>query len=245
MEDLLKNIEVIFESNDVVVVNKPAGLVVHSDGRTDEPNLCDWVLEKYPEAEEVGEVTRRDGKPDIPRPGIVHRLDRDTSGALIITRTDKGHAHLKQQFKDREVKKEYNAFVYGRIDAFRLSINEPIGRSTNDFRRWTTGTQVRGKARPARTDVITEKSTDKATFIKAFPLTGRTHQIRVHLASVRHPVICDGLYATGRDCLLGFGRQALHARSISFTLPDGEEVTAEAPYPEDFQTALKNIESQG
>lgn len=245
MTDLLKNIEVIFESDDVAVVNKPAGLVVHSDGRTDEPNLCDWVLETYPKAEGVGEpIEKKDGS-TIARPGIVHRLDRDTSGALIIARTDESHAHLKSQFKNREVKKEYHAFVYGRIDAFRLSIDEPIGRSAGDFRRWTTGTQVRGKARSARTDVITETSTDTATFIKAFPLTGRTHQIRVHLSSVRHPVICDELYATGRDCLLDFTRQALHARSISFTLPDGEEVTAEAPYPEDFQMALKKIESQG
>jgi len=237
-----KNIEAIFENDDVLVVNKPAGLVVHADGRTEEPNLCDWILENYPAVEGVGEPIQREGKEDIQRQGIVHRLDRDTSGAIIIARTDKAHAHLKKQFKNRRVKKEYNAFVYGRIDAFRLSIDEPIGRSANDFRRWTTGENVRGTARSAHTDVATVTSTDKVTFIKAFPKTGRTHQIRVHLQSFRHPVICDDLYETGRDCLLGFTRQGVHARTITFMLPDGGEVVATASYPDDFKNALEKLE---
>ncbi|MEX2514605.1 MAG: RluA family pseudouridine synthase [Candidatus Paceibacterota bacterium] len=238
----IENIEIIFENDDLAVVNKPAGLVVHADGRTNEPNLCDWILQTYPETEGVGEpIEQRDGTV-IARPGIVHRLDRDTSGALIIARTNEAHAYLKTQFKDRAVKKEYNAFVYGRIDTFRLSIDEPIGRSAQDFRRWTIGSQVRGKARPAHTDVTTVTATDAATFIKAFPKTGRTHQIRVHLQSVRHPVVCDDLYATGRDCLLGFDRQALHARSVTFRLLDETEITAEAAYPADFRVAIENLE---
>lgn len=242
MSDLLDSVEVIFESAPAVVVNKPAGLIVHSDGRTDEPNLCDWVLKNYPETAGVGEVIEREGKPDIKRPGIVHRLDRDTSGALIIARTEAAHAHLKQQFKDRQVKKTYSAFVYGRLDTFRLTIDEPIGRSTGDFRKWAVPPYVRGKTRPAKTDIQTIKSTDQATFLKAFPKTGRTHQIRVHLKSVHHPIICDDLYASGKECLFGFHRQALHARSIAFTLPGGMNIVAEADLPADFLSARDQLQ---
>lgn len=237
-----KDIEVIYENEDVLVVNKPAGLVVHADGRTDEANLCDWILENYPEIEGVGEPIQREGKEDIQRPGIVHRLDRDTSGALIIARTKEAHSHLKQQFKDRLVKKEYHVFVYGRIDAFRTTINDAIGRSPSDFRRWDVAPHVRGQARPAQTDITPVVSTDKVTLLKAFPKTGRTHQIRVHLESIRHPVVCDDLYASGRDCLLGFRRQALHAYSITFTLQSGESITANAPYPADFLAAKKKLQ---
>jgi 23S rRNA pseudouridine1911/1915/1917 synthase len=241
MSDLLKKVEVIFTSDDVVVVNKPDGLVVHSDGRTEEPNLCDWVLEHYPEAEGVGEPIEKKNGGIIARPGIVHRLDRDTSGALIIARTDEAHAHLKSQFKNREVEKEYAVFVHGRIEALRFEVDKPLGRSTGDFRRWSVPPHIRGEARAAHTDFETILAGEKATYLKAFPKTGRTHQIRVHLKSLHHPVVADELYAPGFKPVLGFTRQALHARAITFKLPDGTVIAAEAPLPADFLAAKKQL----
>jgi 23S rRNA pseudouridine1911/1915/1917 synthase len=244
MEELLKKVAVIFESEGVTVINKPAGLVVHSDGRTEEPNLCDWVLEKYPEAEGVGEPIEKKNGDVIARPGIVHRLDRDTSGALIIARTNEAHTHLKQQFKNREIEKEYATFVHGRIEAMRFEINDPIGRSVGDFRRWSVPPHVRGKVRSAHTDFKTILTGEKATYLQAFPKTGRTHQIRVHLKSLHHPVVADELYAPGFQPILGFSRQALHARAITFMLPDGTIIVAEADLPGDFLAAKKELESQ-
>lgn len=243
MTDLLKAVEVIFEDEAALVVNKPAGLVVHSDGRTDEPNLCDWILEHYPDTAGVGEPIERDDASDIKRPGIVHRLDRDTSGALIIARTDEAYAHIKKQFKERSIQKRYNAFVSGRIKNREFSVDEPLGRSSgDDFRKMAVAPYVRGKTRPAQTDFKLIQSSDEASFLEAYPLTGRTHQIRVHLKSLHHPIICDPLYASGKDCILGFSRQALHARSISFRLPGGMNVGAEAELPADFKQALKELE---
>lgn len=243
MIDLLADVEVIFEDEAALVVNKPAGLVVHSDGRTDEPNLCDWILEHYPDTAGVGEPIEREGEPDIKRPGIVHRLDRDTSGALIIARTDEAYAYIKEQFKERTIQKEYNAFVYGRVKNREFSVDEPLGRSSgDDFRKMAVAPYVRGKARSARTDFKLIQSSEKASFLGAYPKTGRTHQIRVHLKSIHHPIVCDSLYASGKDCLFGFSRQALHARSISFRLPGGMNVGAEAELPADFKQAREELE---
>jgi 23S rRNA pseudouridine1911/1915/1917 synthase len=245
MTNRLDEVAVILENDSVVVVDKPAGLVVHADGRTKEANLCDWVLDNYPQAAGVGEpIEKKDGSL-IKRPGIVHRLDRGTSGALIIARTAEAHADLKRQFKDREVQKEYAAFVYGRLEGWRITVAEPLGRSTGDFRRYAVAPRVRGKTRPARTIFSANISTDEASYITAYPQTGRTHQIRVHLEHLHHPVVCDSLYASGQDCLLGFARQALHARSITFRLPGDREITAEAELPADFIRAKARLDTVG
>lgn len=235
--------EVIEEKKDYLVINKPAGLMVHPDGRSEEKTLCDFIVEKYPEIKGVGEpIELKDGT-TIDRPGIVHRLDKDTSGIMLVARTQKGFEYLKQQFKDRKVEKTYNAFVYTNIKEDEFEINSSIGRDKNDFRRWKAGDNARGQLRPAQTffKVITRSEDKKTTFVEARPKTGRTHQIRVHLTSIYKPIVCDSLYAPGREPVLGFDRLALHAGKISFIDLDGEKVEYEADYPADFVEAISNI----
>ena len=243
-------IEKIFENNDLLVVNKPAGLVVHSDGRTDEPNLCDWILKNYPEAENVGEPlvltapTPKVGVPTkkfvgkIKRPGIVHRLDRETSGVLIIVKNQKAFLNLKKQFQNREIKKTYNAFVWGSVKSDTGIIDRPIGRSKNNFRLWSAQRGARGQMREAITEYKVLQKTDNFSFLEINLKTGRTHQIRVHFKAINHPVVGDKLYAPKRDLALGFDRVALHARTIEFALLNGEKIKVEAPLPDDFKKAL-------
>ena len=233
MTDLSDNI--LFEDPDFVVINKPAGLVVHSDGRTKEPSVSDWFAQKYPESKNVGEKLG-----EIERPGVVHRIDRETSGALILAKTQEGHAHLKKQFQNREVEKAYHLFVHGLLKEDRGTINLPIGRSASDFRKWSAQRGARGEKREAITyfEVLKRFPEHGVTFIEAKPKTGRTHQIRVHFLALQNPVVGDSLYAPNKPQVLSFGRLALHARKLSFKSLKDELITVEAPYPADFQTAL-------
>jgi 23S rRNA pseudouridine1911/1915/1917 synthase len=169
----------------------------------------------------------------IDRPGVVHRLDKDTSGVLVLAKNQHTFEHLKEQFKNRETKKLYRAFVYGEVKDATGTIDKPIGRSRKDFRLWTTSVQ-KGKVREAITR-FTRLGVGKGCSYLAFePKTGRTHQIRVHAKSVGHPVVCDERYAPKKEQVLGFERLALHAHSITLTHPDGTVLTLEAPLPEDF-----------
>lgn len=234
------NIETLYEDSDILVVNKPAGLVVHPDGRTQEPSVSQWFAETYPESKDVGEHIEKTSGEVIERAGIVHRIDRDTSGILLLAKTKEGHAHLKAQFQNREVEKAYHLFVYGDMKEDRGTINLPIGRSSGDFRKWSAERGVRGEVREAITYFeVLKRSKDKTwTFVEAKPKTGRTHQIRVHFLAIHHPVVADHLYAASKLPILGFTRLALHARRIGFTNLKGEKITVEAPYPSDFQNAL-------
>jgi 23S rRNA pseudouridine1911/1915/1917 synthase len=181
----------------------------------------------------------------IMRPGIVHRLDKDTSGVMLIARTEKGFDNLKQQFQDRTIQKNYHAFVYGNIRQEMTIIDDPIGRSSKDIRKWTSHRDARGQMRDAMTLVrVLNRGNYKGeifTYIEAEPKTGRTHQIRVHLKAIEKPIVCDSLYAPNRECLLDFGRLALHACEISFFDTEGERITLIADFPEDFQNALKYL----
>src|SRR3989344_69705 len=114
-EDLVNKVEIVYEDKDILAVNKPAGLMVHGDGKNTDKTLCDWFLEKYPESADVGESLTLVSGVEIKRPGIVHRIDRWTSGILLIAKTKEGHACLKKQFQNREIKKEYYTFVYGKV----------------------------------------------------------------------------------------------------------------------------------
>jgi 23S rRNA pseudouridine1911/1915/1917 synthase len=238
------NLSVLFENKHYIVINKPAGLVVHFDGKTKEPNVTDWVLEQYPETANVGEPLTLSSGEVIARPGIVHRIDRETSGALVIARTQEAFEYLKERFQSREVDKTYHAFVYGTVKKDSDTIDRPIGRSRKDFRMWSAQRFARGELREAITDyrvLARGESGEAVTFIEAKPHTGRTHQIRVHLKAINHPVVCDKLYAPKREPLLGFERLALHARSIQFEGIDGETVSVTAPYPADFEAAVAKI----
>ncbi|MDO8482358.1 MAG: RluA family pseudouridine synthase [bacterium] len=238
-----KKIQILFEDEDVAVINKPAGLVVHSDGKTVEPALTDWVLENYPETKGVGEPTKLSSGEMIDRPGIVHRLDRETSGVLVIAKNQKAFEFLKKQFQDREMEKTYRAFVYGEVKNDEGVIDRPIARSTGDFRKWTAERGRRGVEREAITEYTVLAKHEGFSFLDVHPKTGRTHQIRVHLKAISHPIVCDKLYASNRECALGFSRLALHAFSLKFKLLGGKELTVEAPYPDDFKKALKVLNS--
>lgn len=242
---------ILYEDKNLLIVNKPAGLVVHSDGKTDEPTLCDWIISKYPKIKGIGEPSRTPEGVLVDRPGIVHRLDRETSGVLVIAKTQPAFEFLKKAFQGRDVKKTYNAFVWGIVKDDKGTIDRPIGRSKTDFRKWSAERFARGELRPAITDykVLARKDLGKmfgkegnipgsVSIIEAYPKTGRTHQIRVHFKAINHPVVADNLYAPNHPQILGFKRLALHARYISFTGPDGKHIEAEAPLPKDFKNAL-------
>ncbi|MCE9643855.1 RNA pseudouridine synthase [Candidatus Parcubacteria bacterium] len=235
------DIPVVYEDEDVVVINKPAGLLVHPDGKSTEPTVCDWVLAHYPQMAGVGEPLVLSSGVVIDRPGIVHRIDRETSGALVIAKNEKTFNSLKQQFKDHVVEKRYRAFVYGKVMRAFGTIDRALGRSKKDFRQYTDPLHARGEMRPALTHFALLKAGEKFSYLEASPKTGRTHQIRVHLKSIQHPIVCDRVYAGDRPCELGFGRLALHAHTVAFTLPGGRRVSAEAPLPEDFLRAEKLI----
>ena len=135
---------IIFEDDNILVIDKPAGLMVHSDGRTKEETLSDWVLKKYPELKDVGEPWE-----DIPRPGIVHRLDKDTSGVMVLAKTQETFEELKGQFQERKIKKTYRAFAYDPFKEENGEIDRPIGKSKSDFRKWSAQPGSRGVQREA------------------------------------------------------------------------------------------------
>ncbi len=238
---------VIYEDDDVLVINKPSGLIVHSDGRTDEPALTDWVMERYPYMDAVGEPWTSPQGNVIPRPGIVHRLDRTTSGVMILAKTSGAHTHLKSQFQNRTITKEYRAYVYGHPREDGGVIDWEIRRTKTMPPRWTA--EPGGSKRRA---AITEwrvlnrgfdaDSKAPVTYLSVSPKTGRTHQIRVHLKVLHHPVVCDQLYAPNMPKVLGFERPALHAHRLELVLPSGEARAFDAPFPLDFEKAGTQFE---
>lgn len=246
---MTEDISVLYEDDDLVVINKPAGLIVHFDGRNVEPSVVDWVLEHYPEAAGVGEDAMSPQGVHISRPGIVHRLDRTTSGVMILVKTQKAHAFIKKQFQERTMDKQYVALVYGHPKADRGVIDMEIGRTKKKPRKWTALPGKTGTLRSAITEWhMIERLRDPETgetisYITASPKTGRTHQIRVHLKAIHHPVVCDHIYAPKKPCLGNLERPALHARSITFNLLSGEQKTVEAPVPEDIERALSALRS--
>src|SRR3989344_4305065 len=188
-------------------------------------------MENYSKLKNVGEnmnVEYKGKQIEILRPGIIHRLDKETSGVLLIAKTQESFEFLKKQFKKHQIKKVYNAFVYGKVSdpvaSLRTGkkgvINAPIGRSPKDIRMWTAARGVRGDAKEAITEYLVlkrfEDQGENFSYLEVYPKTGRTHQIRVHLRYINHPVVSDSLYASNYEPALGFIRTALHARMISF-----------------------------
>ncbi len=237
MSDL--NIEIIFEDESILAINKPSGLAVHGDGKEEKVTLVDWIIKNRAELKGVGENMELENKMEILRPGIVHRLDKETSGVLVLAKTNEVYQELKRNFQKRKVNKEYSAFVYGTFKRERGILYSLLGRSRLDFRKWTSK-NPRGEVKEAHTDyVVVKECEDSTSFVKFYPLTGRTHQIRAQARSVQHPIVGDRLYANKREKLLGFNRLALHARQISFKLHTKEDpYTIKASYPEDFKNAM-------
>lgn len=238
--------EIIYEDEYILAPNKPSGLLVHSDGRSKEPTLVDWINQNYPDLKEVGEPQTLQNCETIKRPGIVHRLDKDTSGVIVVAKTKEAHAFLKEQFKNRKVQKIYNAVVWGSFsdDKKEGIISKPIGRSVRDFRKWSAEYGAKGEMREAVTEYKVLAQNKDFSYLEVKPKTGRTHQIRVHLKSISHPVVCDKLYGSSKVCekenCLGFDRLALHALSVKLELPNHIHITIESPLPPEFENA-KNI----
>lgn len=240
--------EIIYEDDAVLVVNKPYGMLVHEDWQKADTTLVDWFLERCPAAKGVGEQTATpDGKP-LERSGVVHRLDRETSGIMILAKTAEAHAHLKAQFHDRLAKKEYRAFVYGRMHERWGTIDRPIGRNTQNFRLRSAQRGAKGVLRSAVTDweriAAGEYEGEPFSYMKLLPKTGRTHQLRVHLKAIDRPIVQDVLYSGKKresSNNLGLDRLALHAHILELTLPHGGLERFIAPVPQSFEDAADKL----
>lgn len=250
---IVMNLDILYEDEYCIFINKQAGISVHGDGKTEEVTLADLVVKAYPTLASVGEpftVSHKGEEIEIVKPGMVHRLDKDTSGVMLLAKTQESYEFFKSQFQERKVQKIYHAFIYGWLKDDEVTVDSPIGRAKGQVRRWMAGIHTRNP-KEAHTDISVLKrfgdrgyegkgSTEEGTYtlIEARPKTGRTHQVRVHLRSLNHPIVADTLYATKREKALGFSRMALHARSLDIALPNGERHIETAPYPEDFEHAL-------
>lgn len=244
-------IEILFEDSDVLVINKPVGLLVHNDGHSEEETVVDWFLTNYPEAKGVGEAGFSPKGEELERSGIVHRLDRETSGVMILAKNQEAFEYLKAQFHDRFAKKEYRALVYGPVREKWGSITKPIGRSAKDFRKRSAEHGAKGAMREAHTDwecVGTGRYKEEAfSYLKLMPKTGRTHQIRVHLKAIGRPVVGDQLYAKTeieKSNNLELDRLALHAHKLHISLPNGEDGAFIAPVPVVFEQAVELLEEE-
>lgn len=230
-------IEIIYSDNNFIVINKPPGISVHGGDTVSGSTVVDFLLEKFPEIKGVGD------DPDM-RPGIVHRLDKDTSGVMVIARTQDAFGRLKSIFQSRDAKKIYYAIVCGKIFPEQGTITFPIGRLVaNPLKRGVEqgSRKIRG-AREALTDYKVLKAGEKYSLVEVFPKTGRMHQIRVHLAAIHRPVACDTVYG-GKNvcCPEGGSRQLLHAYSLSFDFGHGSHFSFEAEPPQDFAGAIGQI----
>lgn len=248
------DLPILYEDADIVAVAKPAGLITHSDGRTKEETAEDWFKEKYPEVSTL---------PLSAPAGYVHRLDRDTSGVLVFAKNAAAYEFLRKAFHDREVHKTYLAFVYGVPKEKEGVIDFSIGRSRKDFRLRSAQPKAKGRLRDALTRYVVIGETEGYAFLKMNPETGRTHQIRVHLKAIHHPIFGDPLYATGffkneaigkkpkshgtpnHPSALGINRLGLHAYSLDLPLPRGTRVTITAPIPSDLIPAFKKFPGVG
>lgn len=228
-------LDIMYENDDLLVINKPSGISVHKAGPNDQQmTVVDLLLERYPEIAKVGE--------DPIRPGIVHRLDKETSGVMVIAKTNTAFFHLKDQFKNRETRKTYLALVDGHPKNPQGTITAPLGKIGTK-----QTTQTKGKKdlfeREAVTDYVTVKKYRNYSLLEVSPKTGRTHQIRVHLKSIGTPIVGDVLYGPRKAANPpGTSRLFLHAQRLQFTGPDGQLLAIEADLPEELQKILSVLQ---
>ena len=221
-------LEVLFEDKDIIVINKPPGLVVHPGAGHRQHTLVNALLSHCPTLSGIG------GKE---RPGIVHRLDKETSGCLVVAKNDWAHRELSRQFAERWIEKIYLALVAGKLSKAAGVIEEKIGRHPVHRQRMSVAS---ARGRPAKTDYRVVCSGDQASLVECRLYSGRTHQIRVHLHHLGHPVLGDKVYAA--HLAKNFPRHMLHAWKLGFRHPcSGESKSFEAPLPDDFTTAMKII----
>lgn len=224
-------VEIIYENEDMIVVNKPKGMVVHPANGNPDGTLVNAIMAICKDSLSGigGEI----------RPGIVHRIDKDTSGILMVAKNDKTHIKLSEQIKNHEVKKTYIAMVRGIVKENEATINMPIGRSTKDRKKMAVNKN--GKEAITHFRVIERFPKHNCTLLEVKIETGRTHQIRVHLSQIGYPIIGDGVYSNGKN-EWGIQGQCLHAKSLQFKNPTtGEEICLEAKLPEYFQKLMEQL----
>lgn len=234
---------ILFENKHVVVIDKPAGIIVHPDDRQDEYTIATWMKEEYGVAK-VG---------DEGREGVVHRLDRNTTGALILAKDNLSFTSLKKQFRDHTVRKVYRAIVEGNIRHETGMISLPIARAKSDFRKRTVVDMFSQDQRGEEREAITRyKVLGRAmapngqnyTYVECYPVTGRTHQIRAHFRGIRHPIIGDELYGSAKGKTVA-PRSMLHAYSITIEIPNEnkgyESKTIVSEVPKDMKETLEAL----
>lgn len=235
---------IFYEDSSIIIIDKPSGMVVHPAYGNLSGTLVNALLYHCKDLSGINGVLR---------PGIVHRLDKDTSGVMVVAKNDEAYHHLTRQFKNRTVGKVYLAIVYGRFGQGEGLIDSAIGRHPSERKRMSTRTK---KGRTAMTHWKKIEEFNGFTLLETFPQTGRTHQIRVHLSSIGHPLLGDPLYGRkGRpgtihdpvlkECVKRMNRQALHAKRLEFTHPrTGERVQFSSPIPQDMKEVLEWLRSQ-
>jgi len=222
-------LEILYDDKDFLVVNKPAGMVVHPGSGNSEHTLVNALVYHFEELRQ---------KQENIRPGIVHRLDKDTSGVILVAKTDFAHNKFSKQFKKHEIEKVYHTCVKGIVEHEEGICEEPVGRAFLNRKKMV----IRPSGgKEAYTFFKVLKRFRKTTYLAVFPKTGRTHQIRVHLNYIGHPLLGDALYGVKSPFIK---RQALHAYSLKFKHPrTGQEIEVEAPIPNDMKELLSSLES--
>ena len=226
-------LDILYEDGDVIVVNKPKGMVVHPAPGHYSDTLVNALLYHCSDLSGINGVLR---------PGIVHRIDRDTTGAIIACKNDRAHEKIAAQLKEHSLDREYRAIVHGNIKEDKGTINAPIGRDRKDRKRMGIDYE---NGREAVTDYEVLERFGQYTYIKCILETGRTHQIRVHMSHMKHPVLGDEVYSHIRSPFKLTG-QTLHAATLGFTHPStGERILTRAPLPEYFERLLKSLRKGG
>jgi 23S rRNA pseudouridine1911/1915/1917 synthase len=233
-------IDIVFQNKDFIIINKPAGLQVHPSDSEKENTLVNHLIIGFPEIKNIN-----DGSQDSwMRPGIVHRLDKETSGIIVVARNKKTFDELKRQFADREIVKNYVALVYGNLEKKEGVVDKAIARSASFKKQKIAQGKMKGVARSAVTEYSLIKRYDGFDLVEAIPKTGRMHQIRVHMASMGHPIVGDRKYK--RKNIIqqkSVKRHLLHAQNLQFEL-GGEKFSFRAELPDDFAGFLRGLDEK-
>src|SRR3989344_3262209 len=257
-------IDIVYEDSNIIVINKPAGLITHQKNLMDtQPSVVDWVIENYPKLKDIGEPFIASGA-EVSRAGIVHRLDKETSGLLLIAKNETAFEYMKKQFQKHAIHKHYYALVFGQPKESSGIIDAPLGRIGMKRTTQMTGKKLidgkesiteyktirnfpaKGGSQPEADQPLAGAKTsggNKFTLMDVSPKTGRTHQIREHLKSIGCPVAGDTIYAPkGWQQPKDLTRLFLHAYKLQFVTPDGQSLTLESDLPEDLQNILNKLQ---